>query len=163
MLTGWADLVGFGWTWPLYPKTCWATLEQIILLHGQACNFSTTLPKMATGGKAYASRSSYGRLSASTAEARVSSTGDTKRSNLLNLVAKRSFWLLPPATILFVRPLRDHSVGMVWPSLDSLSATTFSLECVRLLESLVSWNTRSRYSTVGHKVDPTDASFLVYV
>ena len=38
---------------------------RMILLHGES---STTLPKMAAGGKAYASISSYGRLSASTAE-----------------------------------------------------------------------------------------------
>ena len=48
------------------------------LLHGESCNFSTTLPKMAAGGKAYMSRSSHGRLSASTAVARGSGTGDSE-------------------------------------------------------------------------------------
>ena len=63
----------------------------MILLHGEFCNFSTTLPKMAVGGKAYASRSSHGRLRASTAVARGSGTGDTNRGNLLlNLVANKS-------------------------------------------------------------------------
>ena len=63
----------------------------MILLHGESCNFSTTLPKMASGGKAYVSRSSHGRLSAFTAVARGSGMGDTNRGNLLlNLVANRS-------------------------------------------------------------------------
>ena len=51
---------------------------RIIFLHWQFCNFSTTLPKMAVGGKAYVSRSSNGRLSASIAETRGSGTGDTE-------------------------------------------------------------------------------------
>ena len=51
---------------------------RIILLHRQSCNFCTTLPNMAAGGKAGASRSSHGRLSASTAEARGSATGGTE-------------------------------------------------------------------------------------
>ena len=61
---------------------------RIILLHGESCNFSTTLPIMAAGGKVYASRSSHG--SASTALARGSGTDDTNRGNLLNLMANRS-------------------------------------------------------------------------
>ena len=51
------------------------------LLHRESSSFSTTLPKMAAGGKAYMSRSSHGRLSASTAVARGSGTGDTNRGN----------------------------------------------------------------------------------
>ena len=63
----------------------------MFLSHGESCNFSTTLSKMAAGGKAYASRSSHGRLSASTALARGSGTGDpNKRDLLLNLVVYRS-------------------------------------------------------------------------
>ena len=71
----------------------------MILLHGESCNFSTSLPKVVAGGKAYASRSSHGRLSASTAEARGSGTGDTNRGNLLlNLVANRPIrGPVPPA------------------------------------------------------------------
>ena len=92
------------------------------LLHGHSCNFSTTLPNMAAGGKAFGSRSSHGRLSASTAQAWGSSTSDTNwASLLLNLVAKRSIWgqchLLSSLT---------HFLAIVSPSLDSLSATTFS-------------------------------------
>ena len=63
----------------------------MILLHGESCNFSTTLPNMTDGGKVYAFRSYHGRLSASTAVARGSGTGDTNRGNLLlNLVANKS-------------------------------------------------------------------------
>ena len=47
------------------------------------CNFSTTLPNMADGGKVYAFRSYHGRLSASTAVARGSGTGDTKQRQLV--------------------------------------------------------------------------------
>ena len=50
--------------------------NRMILLHGESCNFSTTLPNMADGGKEYAFRSYNGRLSASTAVARGSGTGD---------------------------------------------------------------------------------------
>ena len=63
----------------------------MILLHGESYNFSTTLPKMAAGGKVYASTSSHGRLSASTAVVRESGAGDTNKGDLLlNLVANRS-------------------------------------------------------------------------
>ena len=58
---------------------------RIILFQGQSCNF-TTLPNMAAGGKAYASRSFYGKLSASTAEARGSGTGETAKLGNLKLV-----------------------------------------------------------------------------
>ena len=49
---------------------------RMILLYGESCNF-TTLPNMAVGGKAYASRSSHARLRTSTAMARGSGTSDT--------------------------------------------------------------------------------------
>ena len=131
----------------------------MILLHGESCNFSTTLPNMVDGGKVYAFRSYYGRLSASTAVARRSGTGDTNRGNLLlNLVANKSF--LGRCHMLHMEwkttGRRNHSVWMVWPSLGSLSAATFSWPGMcRALESLVSWYTRSRFSIVGHKVGPT--------
>ena len=66
-------------------------------MHGVPCNFSTTLPNMAAGGKAYASRSSRGKLSASTAEARGSGTSETNRGNLLNFVANIYLRSVPPA------------------------------------------------------------------
>ena len=132
---------------------------RMILLHGESCNFSTTLPNMADGGRVYAFRSYHGRLSASTAVARRSGTGDTNRGNLLlNLMANKS--ILSRCHLLDIERKtsgrRDHSVWMVWPSLDSLSATTFRRPGMcRALESLVSWYTRSRFSIVGHKVGPT--------
>ena len=55
----------------------------MILLHGESCNFSTTLPNMADGEKVYAFRSYHGRLSTSTAVARGSGTGDTKQRRLV--------------------------------------------------------------------------------
>ena len=91
------------------------------LLHGESCNFSTTCP-------IYAFRSYHGRLSASTAVARGSSTGDTNRGNLLlNLVVNKS--ILGRCHLLHrVEDLWQEKplCWMVWPSLDSLSATTFS-------------------------------------
>ena len=99
----------------------------MILLHGESCNFSTTLPNMGDGGKVYAFRSYHDRLSASTADARGSGIGDTNRGNLLNLVANKS--ILGRCHLLHIEwktsGRRNHSVWMVWPSLDSLSATTF--------------------------------------
>ena len=102
---------------------------RMILLHGESCNFSTTLPNMADGGKVYAFRSYDGRLSASTAVARGSSTSDTNRGSLLlNLVANKS--ILGRCHLLHIEwktsGRTNHSVWMVWPSLDSLSAPTFS-------------------------------------
>ena len=102
---------------------------RMILLHGESCNSSTTLPNIADGGEVYASRSHHGRLSASTAVTRGSGTGDTNRGNLLlNLMAIRS--ILGRCHLLHIEwktsGRRNHSVWMVWPSLDSLSATTFS-------------------------------------
>ena len=83
------------------------------------------------------SRSSHGRLMAFTAVARGSGTGDTNRGNLLlNLMAYKS--ILGRCHLLHIdlktSGRRDHSVWIVWPSLDSFSATTLaSLECVGLL------------------------------
>ena len=56
---------------------------RMILLHGESCNFSTTLPNMADGEQVYAFRSYPGRLSTSTAVARGSGTGDTKQRRLV--------------------------------------------------------------------------------
>ena len=52
---------------------------RMILLHGESCNLSTTLPNMADGEKVYPFRSYHGRLSTSTAVARGTGTGDTKQ------------------------------------------------------------------------------------
>ena len=85
----------------------------MILLHGDG-----TLPKIAAGGKAYASRSSHGRLSASTA--RGSGTGNTNRGNLLlNLVANRSIGAGATCCISFGKPLEGETTlfewfGLVW-------------------------------------------------
>ena len=132
---------------------------RMILLHGKSCNFSTTLPDMADGAKVHAFRSYHGRLSAFTAVARRSGTGDTNRGNLLlNLMANKP--ILGRCHLLHMEwntsGRRNHSVWMVWPTLGSLSATTFSQPGMcRVLESLVSLYTRSRFSIVGHKVGPT--------
>ena len=150
VLDGWAGFVGFGWTWPLDPKTkeCWAILGQSE--QGQSCNFPTTLSNMAAGGKAYASRSSHGRLNASTTMVRVSGTGDTNRCNLLlNLVANRSIWgrchLLQ--IVWKTSGSREHSVWMVWPSLDSWSTTTLSAWNVSCFESYLSSGTPGQDSS----------------
>ena len=109
----------------------------MILLHGESCNFSTTLPNMADGGKVYAFRSYHAGLSASTVVARIS--GDTNRGNLLlNLMANKS--ILGRCHLLHrVEDLwKEKPLWMVWPSLDSLSATTVSRPGMcRALESLV--------------------------
>ena len=90
----------------------------MILLHGESCNFSTTLPSMAAGGKVYASRSYHGRLSASTAVARGSGTGDTNRGNLLlNLMANKSIWASATCCILSGRPLEGETTLFGWSGL----------------------------------------------
>ena len=135
---GWADSVGFGWTWPLDPKIILGHpgVIRMILLHGQSYNFSTTLPKMAAGGKAYVSRSTHDRLSASTAETRGSGTSDTNRGNLLlNLLAHRSILGWSTCCILSRRPLEGETTlsgwsGLVW--IACLLQRSAGLECVRL-------------------------------
>ena len=108
---------------------------RMILLHGESCNFSTTLPNMADGAEVYAFRSYYGRLSASTAVARGSGTGDTNRGNLLlNLVANKS--ILGRCHLLYrvkdlwkEKPLFGWS-GVAW--IACLLPHSAGLECVGL-------------------------------
>ena len=108
---------------------------RMILLHGESYNFSTTLPNMADGGKVYAFRSYHGRLSASTAVARGSGTGDTIRGNLLlNLVANKS--ILGRCHLLYrvenlwkEKPLFGWS-GLAW--IACLLPHSAGLECVVL-------------------------------
>ena len=77
----------------------------MILLHRESFNFSTTLPKIAAGGKAYASRSCHGRLSSSTVAARGSGTGDTNRGHTVFEPRGKQVYFWPG------RPLEgDHSV-----------------------------------------------------
>ena len=168
--TGWADWagsVGFGWTWPLDPKTkaCRATPERaigMILLHGESCNSSTTLPNMADGGKVYASRSYHGRLSASTAVARGSGTGDTNRGNLLlNLMAikikLKLFWAGATCCILSRRPLEGETTLFGWSGLAWIACLlprSASLECVGLsVTCFLVHQVKSPYS--GAQVGPT--------
>ena len=106
---------------------------RMILLHGESCNF-TTLPNMVDGGKMYAFRSYHGRLSASTAVAKGSGTGDTNRGNLLlNLVANKSILgrcLLHRVEDLWKeKPLFGWS-GLAW--IACLLPHSAGLECVVL-------------------------------
>ena len=91
---------------------------------------------MATGGKAYASRSSHGRLSASTAVARESGTGDTNRGNLLlNLTAIGLFEAGATCCILLGRPPEGEITLFGWSGLAWIACLLphlASLECVRL-------------------------------
>ena len=109
---------------------------RMILLHGESCNFSTTLSNMADGGKVYAFRSYHGRLSPSTAVARGSGTGDTNRGNLLlNLVANKSIWAGATCCILSRRPLEGETTLFGWSGLAWIACLlprSAGLECVRL-------------------------------
>ena len=91
-------------------------------------SFASTLPRMATGGTAYGFWSCQGRLNATIAQAMESDTGDMNLSNLLNLLANRS--ILGLCHLVHVEwktsGRRDHSVWMIWPNQDSLSASTFN-------------------------------------
>ena len=72
---------------------------RMILLHGEFCHFSTTLSNMADGGKVYAFRSYYGRLSTSTAVVRGSGTSDIKQRQLVVEPRGKKVYLgpVPPA------------------------------------------------------------------
>ena len=105
---------------------------RMILLHGESCNSSTTWPNMVDGGKVYAY---HGRLSASTAVARGSGTGDTNRGNLLlNLMANKS--ILGQCHLLHIEwktsGRRNHSgwSGLAW--IACLLPRSAGLECVGL-------------------------------
>ena len=108
----------------------------MILLHGESCNSSTTLPNMVDGGKVYASRSYHGRLSASTAVARGSGTGDTNRGNLLlNLMANKSVWAGATCCRLSGRPLEGETTLFGWSGLAWIACPlphSTGLECVGL-------------------------------
>ena len=108
---------------------------RMILLHGESCNF-TTLPNIADGGKVYAFRSYHGRLSASTAVARGSGTGDTNRGNLLlNLVATKSILAGATCCILSGRPLEGETTLFGWSGLAWIACLlprSAGLECVGL-------------------------------
>ena len=138
LLIGWADSVGFGWTWPLDPKTkgCWATLAKSEpLLHGQSCNFSTTLSNMAADGEAYASRSSHGRLNASTAEARGSSSLLTQAEITCCLRQIDLFLAGATCCILSGRPPEGETILFRWSGLDWIACLLLhsaGLECVGL-------------------------------
>ena len=132
-IPGWADTEGSDWTLPLDPRTraCWATLGQSewSCCMGSPATSPPICPRWLLVWKAYGSRFSHDRLSASTAHAWESGTGDTNcGSLLLNLVANTSIcgWCYREHIALNTSGWRDHSVWMVWPSLDSLSAITFS-------------------------------------
>ena len=136
--TGWAGSVGSDWTWPLDPKTraCWAPgAIRMILLHGESCNI-TALPNMAGRGKVYASWSYHARLSASTAVARVSGTGDPNKSNLLlNQVPNKSIWGQCHLCYIAGKTSwrRDHFAG--WSGLAWIACLlphSVGLECVGL-------------------------------
>ena len=109
---------------------------RMILLHEESCNFSTTLPNMADGGKVYAFRSYHGRLSASTAVAKRSGTGGTNRGNLLlNLMANKSIWAGATCCIWSGRPLEGETTLFEWSGLAwvvCLLPHSASLECVGL-------------------------------
>ena len=109
---------------------------RIILLHGESCNFSTTLPNMADGGKVYAFRSYHGRLRASTAVARRYGTGGTNRGNLLlNLVANKSIWASATCCIWSGRPLEGETTLFGWSGLAWVACQlphSASLECIGL-------------------------------
>ena len=108
---------------------------RMILLHGESCNFSTTLPNMADG-KVYAFRSYHGRLNASTTVARGSGTSDTNRGNLLlNLVANKPIWACATCCILSGRPLEGETTLCGWSGLAWIACPlpcSAGVECVGL-------------------------------
>ena len=91
---------------------------------------------MADGGKVYAFRSYHGRLSASTAVARGSGTGDTNRGNLLlNLGQLSLFWAGATCHILSGRPLEGETTLFGWSGLAWIACLlpcSAGLECVGL-------------------------------
>ena len=117
---------------------------------------------MAADRKAYASRSSHGRPSASIAVTRGSGTGDTNRGNLL--LTLWQIGLFEASATWKASGRRDHSVWMVWPSRDSLSATTFSrprmCQALRVTCCLLH---QVKILHSRHTVAQPHASFLVYV
>ena len=109
---------------------------------------------MATSGKAYVSRSSQGRPSASTAHAREYRTGDMNWANLLlNLVQiglfeDKATWCISAGRLLGGTILFGWS-DLVW--IAYLLPHSAGLGCVGPWESPVSWSTRWGFTIV----DPT--------
>ena len=133
---------------------------RMILLHGESCNSSTTLPNMVDGGKVYASRSYHGRLSASNAVARGSGTGDTNRGNSWQISL---FWAGATYCILSGRPLEGETTLFGWSGLAWIACPlprSAGLECVRLrVTCFLVHQVKILHSRA--QVGPTSCSFLV--
>ena len=102
---------------------------RMILLHGESYNFSTTLSKMVGGGKAYASRSSHGRLIASTAVVRGIWCRRYKGNLLLSLWPIGLFEANATCCIYCLEDLLKERPPFRWSGLAQiacLSATTLS-------------------------------------
>ena len=91
---------------------------------------------MATDGKAYGTRPSHGRLSASTAQAWGSGTGDTNLASLLlNLIERGLFEVGATCCTLPGKTLEGETTQFELPGLASIVCLlphSAGLECVRL-------------------------------
>ena len=162
--TGWADQagsVGFGWTWPLDPQTkaCWATPEQSewFSYMGSLATSPPLCPIWLMVGRCMLSDPTMADWAHPLLwpgdPVPVTQTDATCCWTSWQISL---FWAGATCCIEWKTSGRRNHCLDVWPSLDSLSATTFGRPGMcRALESLVSWYTRSRFSIVGHKVGPT--------
>ena len=133
--TGWADWagsVGFGWTWPLDHKTkaCWATPEQSEWF---SCMGSPATPPPLCPIWLMVGRCMLPDPTMADWAHPLLWPGDpvpvtqTEATCCWTSWQISLFWVGATCCILSGRPLEgETTVWMVWPSLDSLSATTFS-------------------------------------
>ena len=166
-LAGWAESVGFGWTWPLDPttKACWATPEQWEWFSCMG-RLATTPPLcpiwLLVGRRMRPDPPMEGWAHP------LLKPGDLVLVTQTEATCCWTSWQLglfgagATCCILFRRLLEGETTpfglfGLAW--IACLLPRSAGLECVGLWELLVSWYTRSRFSKVGHKVCPT--SFLL--
>ena len=130
---GWTDTEGSDWTLPPDPKTraCWATLgrSEWSCCRGSPVVSPPLCPRWLQVGRHMGPDFPTTGWVHPLPKPGGSGTGDTNcGSLLLNLVANKSTWGWCHREHIAwnTSGWRDHSVWMVWPSLDSLSAITFS-------------------------------------
>ena len=168
--TGWADWagsVGFGWTWPLDPKTkaWWATPEQLEWFSCMGRPATSPLcpiwrivgrcmlpdPTMAD----WAHPLLWPGNPVPVTQTRATCCWTSWQIGLFEADAT--------CCILLGRPPEGETTlfggsGLAW--IACLRQHTAALECVGLLELLDFWHTRSRFSIVKHKVGPTSCLLL---
>ena len=159
----WAGSVGFGWTWPLDPRTkaCWASLDQSewFSCMGSPATSPPLCPIWLLVGRRmcpdppmadWVHPLLWPQDPVPVTQTEATCCWTSWQIGLFGVSAT--------CCILSEKPLEEETTLFEWSGLALIACLPphpAGLECVGLWESLVSWHTRSRFSIVGQKVGPT--------